>query len=337
MTSSADRLLAVLTEIDNEAAQAEAALTEAQGRAADLDELLAALRVERDALASTLAQRDDTITQLRARIAELEERPAPAPDPDPEPPAGTVFGADATGTTAAAQARVIDKWGSGIAVRQFFTAFSQVAPRDSRIGVVHASWKPTSVSAITETAVRAACANLRAGDVVEVWHESDKKVRDGLYTHSEALARKNRFYEIVKAVRPDLLVANTLTGWEAEPGNSATRGNIDKWAEVRADLLGLDCDGIHGYPYPNYDGEIATARAFLAKFPAYKGWCVPEFGTSRDAANDASGQVRATWATSYGKKFAAAGAAYVCLYEYESTPGNAFSTAAELSAWRTLT
>lgn len=305
-----------------------------RGRIAELDLVVADLR-------SVVEGRDRLIEHLKARVAELE---AGQEEPPPPPPVTTVFGADAASTSLSAQARVIEKWGSYISMRQFFTGFEQVAPRDPRVGVLHCSWKPTSVDAITETAVRAACANLRPGDVVEVWHELDRKVRVGtrtlsgvLITHAVGLAMKNRFYDVVKAVRPDLLVANTLTGWEADPNNSTTKGNIDKWAEVKADILGLDCDGIHGFPYPNYDGEIATAKAFLAKFPAYNGWCVPEFGTSRNATNDASGTERAKWAAGYAAKFEAAGARYVCLYEYESTPGNAFSTSAELAAWSALT
>lgn len=313
----ADDLLAVLSKADTE----RASLAEALGVAAS----------ERNALAAAVAERDTTIAELRARIVELEK-----PDPEPEPRT-TIFGADAAGTGSSAQPIVVAKWGTDIAVRQFFTGFAQIAPRDPSVSIVHASWKPSSVSAITESAVRAATANLLPGDCVEVWHEADKKVRDGIFAHAEGIARKNRFYDVVRIVRPDLLVVNTLTGWEADPNNSTTRGNIDKWAEVRADLLGLDCDGVHGWPYPNYDGEIATAKAFLAKFPAYKGWCVPEFGTSRNATNDADGRTRAMWALGYAEKFAGAGAEYVCLYEYESTVGNAFTTAAELSAWRAVT
>jgi hypothetical protein len=315
--SVTERLLAVLGQVDGEIAETETRANTAEAAAAEL--------------AETVADRDITIDALRVLVAELEARIKELE----HPPTGTVFGADATGTSATGQANVLTKWGDGAAIRQFFTGFGQVAPRDRRASVVHASWKPASLGVITDAAVTAATANLLPGDCVEVWHESDKKVRDGVYTHVEALARKNRFYDTVKRVRPDLLVVNTLTGWEAEPGNSTTRGNIDKWAAVKADLLGLDCDGIHGWPYTNYDGEIAAAVAFVEKFPAYKGWCVPEFGTSRHT-NDQSGATRAQWATTTAAKFKAAGAAYVCLYEFESTPGNAFTTPAELAAWRSL-
>ncbi len=41
------------------------------------------------------------------------------------------------------------------------------------------SWKPDLGSAITDTALVAAFANLKDGDLVEVWHESDVKYRKG--------------------------------------------------------------------------------------------------------------------------------------------------------------
>lgn len=312
-----DELLGILTAHD---AEREANLARAQAAEGEVAELLA------------------EVAALEARVRELEAQ-VPDPDPEPEPdpdPGVTVFGADATGTSGSAQATVIGKWGQGVAIRQFFTGLGQIASRNPDAGIVHCSWKPASVSAITPTAVAAAVANLRPGDCVEVWHESDKKVRDGVYTFDEALRRKNRFYDVIQEVRPDLLVVNTLTGWEAEPGNTSTRGNIDKWAGVKADLLGLDCDGIHGFPYPNYTSEIDTAVEFLEDFPAYKGWCVPEFGTSR-SSQDPTGSARADWATNYANKFLAAGAHYVCLYEYESTTGNAFTTTAEINAWRSFT
>lgn len=302
---------------------------EIQGVRATYDAVVSSLEKVANENSALKRQNEALIVDNAALRAEIERLKALVPVVEV-----TKFGADATGTSSQAQTNVIAKYGDGSAIRQFFTGLPQIAPRNAKASVVHASWKPASVAAITPEAVTAATANLKPGDCVEVWHEIDKKVRDGQFTKAEGIARKNKFYDVVKAVRPDLLVVNTLTGWELEPNNSSTKGNIDQWAEIKADLLGVDCDGVHGWPYPNYDSEIQTAVNFVKKFPSYKGWTVPEFGTSRNAANDASGINRASWAASYAGKFKAAGAKYVCLYTYESTPGNDFTTDAEVNTWR---
>lgn len=301
---------------DAEDAARDAQLSAARGEVQQTHNDLTIALGQRDALAAEA-------TELTARVVDLEQQLA-ALQPV------TLFGASIDGKTASGQSAMLAKWGPS-AGRQFFEAMSNVAPRDPRLTRLHASWKPT-LAAITDAAVRAACVNLLPGDVVEVWHEADAKVKAGTLTFADVVARKNAFHDAVKRVRPDLVVANTLTGWTLDP---KSRSDVDRWGQVRADLLGADCDGIHSWPYPNYDDEIAAALAFLAKFPAYSGWCVPEFGTSRQP-EDADGSVRAAWAAGYGVKFAAAGAQHVPLYEYPSTVGNAFTTPAELAAWSAL-
>jgi hypothetical protein len=248
----------------------------------------------------------------------------------------TQFGASASGTSATAQQGVVDKFGpTSVSVRQFATSFTTVAPRLAGVSIVHYSWKPTSVAAITDTAVRNAVVNLKPGDMVEIWHEADKKVRDGVFSMTEAIARKNAFYEAVKRVRPDLLVANTLTGWEADPDNPTTRGNIDKWAQVKADVLGIDQDGANSWPYPDFKDEVPVVKKFVADFEPYKKWTVPEFGAPA-RPEDPNDTVLASWMRDHATYFRDNGAYAVMWFDYFAANNYILDSPAELDAWRDM-
>lgn len=238
------------------------------------------------------------------------------------------------GTSLAAQRSVLDKWGHGACVRQFFPGFSVPAPRDPGVSVVHASWKPRAADVITPARVAALTADLREGDVVEVWHEPDVKVREGVLDLAEVVERKNRFHDAVRQARPDLRVACTLSGWEADPANPRTHGDLDRWSRVRADLLGLDLDGVHPehLPYPDYHAEADGAVAFVAQHGGYRGWCVPELGAPR-IEGDTDGTARAEWLLVCGLMLDGADAAYVSLFEYPTVPGYELTSKAELAAW----
>lgn len=254
----------------------------------------------------------------------------------PDAPRRTIFGGCPAGggTSLAAAQSVIDKWGGHPAIRMFQA--TGVSPRPVDAGVMHVSWKPTAAQ-ITPAWVTKVCANLLENDCVEVWHEADSKVRKGQLKFDDVVGRKNKFFDAVKSVRPDLRVVNTLTG---QALSDYGHDEWQKWGVVRADLLGLDADGIHDKVAPldiPYEDEIARVARFLSANPGYAGWVVPEFGTSRPGW-DAKGMERAAWASKYGGLFAAAGAAYVCLYDYPSTPGNTFAAGtAEFDVWRGLT
>lgn len=234
------------------------------------------------------------------------------------------------GTSLAAQQSVVDRWWVGAFVRQFMATGR--APRAEDAGRVHISWKPT-LAQITRAWVESATANLLPGDYVEVWHELDRKVRLKALTKADGVARKNRFYDLVTEVRPDLLVVNTLTGQAlSDYGDEEWQ----EWGVVKAHRLGLDADGIHDKRAPldiPYEDEVDRVVRFLSANPSYGGWLVPEFGTSRPGW-DTKGLERAAWATKYGRLFAAAGAEAVALYDYESTPGNQFKPGTpEDAAW----
>ncbi len=323
-----DQLSQILRDADHRLLSAEARVIE--------------LTAETKLLVDEVTTYEMLVADLRAQIEELTQVDEPVPEP-----AKTVFGAcpfkgvSGANPSITDMMKVVTKFGSGIALRVFVgqsdTLTKVARPSKTDVDVMHVSFKPSTVMAITDAAVENAVSNLLPGDVVEVWHESDKKVRDGAYTMPECLARKNRFYDAVKAVRPDLLVANTLTGWEAEPSNPATRGNIDKWADVKADLLGLDLDGINTYPYPNYDAEVQTAVSFVERFGGtYSGWSVPEFTVGRSSTQDPDGAKRVAWAKDIVTKIEAAGGKYVCWFDFNFTPLVALELPAEIDAWKAL-
>lgn len=298
---------------------------------------------ELDRLEGDVATRDEQIAALRARVAELEARECPEPDPEPEPgPVRTLFGACPSypgGQSLDAARRVAGKWGAGVAVRQFKGALAAPSTHQD-FALVHTSFKPDIRGLARgdfDEQVRQVARATPTGHVLEAWHESDKKVNDGAYPYDVAVAAKNRFYDLVKAENPDVLVANTITGWQAEP-KAPHFADLDRWGQVKADILGLDLDGIvpTKLPYPNFEDEVPVALAFLERHAdrGYRHYAVPEFGAPRIDSVDRDGAARARWLEHYAQLFTETGALYVCLYEYDSTPGYALTTAAEVDAWR---
>lgn len=301
-----------------------------------------ALEAGQDALTGRV---DDLESRLAALEAAAAPTPTPTPTPEPTPEAQvatTQFGACPTnpgGFSASAQQTVVDKFGPGASIRQFGTDFTQVAAHVAGAGVVHVSWKPGSVAAITESAVAAATANLEDGDIVEVWHEIDKKIRDGVFTRTEGIARKNAFYDVIQTLnaqpgRPQLLVANTLTGWEADPDNGTTHGDLTQWYDVKADVLGLDLDGIDGLP--DYADEVPVAVAFVDRpGDTYTKWSVPEFG-GEPVAGDADDSDRVAWVNFHGANLRDNGAYTVAYYDYVVSRDYPLDTPASVDAWRTF-
>ena len=161
---------------------------------------------------------------------------------------------------------------------------------------MHVSWKPAIGSDITDSQVTTAFANLKVGDMVEVWHESDVKFRKGQDLQG-MLAMKNKFHEVVDRLRkagkiPWVLTVNTWAGWSVDSTSSVNPANL----HCRADLLGIDMDGVPAndnfYPF--------AARQMGAKFQAaykaggYKGWTVGEF-CMPSVPSDPTGSRRIAW------------------------------------------
>lgn len=262
--------------------------------------------------------------------------------PHPERP-DTRFGAspmrNATGPS------VVTKFGAGASVRMFSQS---IAAPTHPVGAstVHTSFALLRYGVSRDQAMRdvaagkydaqiaAAAKGTPAGDSIEIVHEADKKITDGNTTWPVVLAAKNHFYNVAKAANPKVLIVNTVTGWTAEP---ASGRNFQQWGQIKADIIGIDCDGINPATgaYPNYDAEIAAAVTFVRTHGAtgYKHWAVPEFTAGRQAT-DVDGSKRAAWMTELAHRFRENGALYVDYFDYNNTPKEALEMPKEIAAWR---
>jgi len=288
------------------------------------------------------------IANLEAENANLAQKLADCeaggpPPPPPPPPVGvTDFGACPTKGGSAPQ--VPTKWGQGSALRTFASSGSFTAPAAvANVGTWHHSWKPTIGTAMTTAAVTAAIKNAKPGDYVEVWHEVDVKVNGGSLTQADAnaiKAMKNTFHDVVKAVRPDLKVAHTVSAWLFNdqsgeyPGTANNAGSAEWHAGIRADVIGIDCDGMSNLSkYPDFTSSIKNVRAFIAA-KGFAGWAVPEFMHPR-ISTDPTGQQRANFFTTHGTKFRDGDADYVTLFDYDFRPNQEVIVGSpEYVAWK---
>lgn len=296
-----------------------------------------------------VVQKDATITDLSAEITDLTARLAaceagPDPEPEPEPVKVTLFGSCPVypgGESVNAARTVTTKWGDNAAVRQFKGDFS--AP--NQVGsITHTSYKPNIDDLLAgrlDAEIATVVNGARDGDVLEVWHEADKKVTDGVDTYARLVAAKNYFYDKVKAINPEVLVANTVTGWLFEPTRNPAP-DWRRWGAVKADIIGVDCDGIHPtkLPYTDYTGETERARAFIQEFAAngYRFYAVPEYGSNR-IPGDTDGVDRAKAYTRHGEMWAADPLClFVTAYEYDPSSSYTYrlTTPAEIAAWKSL-
>lgn len=210
----------------------------------------------------------------------------------PPPSTRTQYGACPDG----APSSVVSKYGAGASLRLFNSGGFNTPSRPSGVSKMHVSWKPTIGTTITDTQLISAFTNLRDGDLVEVWHETDVKYRKG-QDLAGMLGMKNQLHDRVVALRnadriPNVLTVNTWAGWSVDSTSSVDPSNL----HCRADLLGIDMDGIPAaenfYPY--------AARQMGSKFVsayrggAYKGWTVPEF-TMPSISSDPTRVRRIEW------------------------------------------
>jgi len=194
------------------------------------------------------------------------------------------------GSSLSAAQRVVDKWGAGVHIRQFTNASSSLPWNPVPSGsLMHRSYKPptTITNAAIDTLLRAA-----EGHYVTFWHEPEN---DGLSTSARnaRINLMNRLYDRNVALGRPATVVPTFTGWMFAANNSGGARTRDLWDGVKGDLLGVDYDGIHSYG-TEYDDETDEVMEWLADNPEYRGWAIPEFGTSR-RPSDPSGAGRTAW------------------------------------------
>ncbi|MDF2460959.1 MAG: Dockerin type domain [Candidatus Saccharibacteria bacterium] len=257
--------------------------------------------------------------------------PTPTPaTPTPTPPTGginTYIGAcpaNPGGTSLTAAQSVLNKWGTGAAIRQFNGDITTGPNHPSGASIVHTSYRP-SVSQVNsgalDTQIEALIQRTPAGDVIEFYHEPDN---DGLTGTgiTDMIKAKNRLYEIKQRVKPTVLVAATMTGGFF--ANYTSESVRQPWYGLKGDLVGLDADGVHDSTGPTYDtsyaDEIAGVKTFMTRNPSagWIGWGVPEHGTSRQPW-DTTGTPRANWFAAQTKLMIDAGARYVMLYDYNTS------------------
>lgn len=293
----------------------------------------AALAAERSAAADVLAVVDSLIVErdhLLARVAELEAVPVVA--------APMRLGAcpERGGTSLAAALTVATKYGSPAVVRQFGGVFT--TPRgDPRLALVHTSFAVNDMAGIVagkyDARITDAARAARAGDVLTLKHEPEDEIARGAFTLAAYVAAWQRFHGLVKAANPQVRTCLTLMAWTFM---AASHRNPADYANVPADLLGIDCDGItpKALPYPDWT-EALTNAARWADLRSM-GLCVPEYGAPR-APDDTTGAARAAAAIRDVHAFAAAGVEYVALFDYPTVPGYPFTMPAETLTWTALT
>jgi hypothetical protein len=156
-------------------------------------------------------------------------------------------------------------------------------------------------------------------------HEIDSKIKKGQTTLAQW---RSKMATLVKMKVPGLsviLTADAFVNKSKRPADYLVAG-VTHW--------GVDFDGIsQSGGYHNYAKELAAVQSFTAAH--HLTWGVAEFGANR-ASNDPSGTARAAWLKTWGGRFAAAGAEYVCLWENNFQAGSNFTTKAENTAVRQL-
>jgi hypothetical protein len=184
---------------------------------------------------------------------------------------------------------------------------------------------------------------MKAGDYAEVWHEADVKFNNGSLTAAQCQQvkdMKNWFYDAIQSVRPDLQVPLTFGAWIFDdrsskyPGTAGDPAESEYWSDVKADVIGIDCDGYASTTnYPDFTSCIKNVKAYIAKH-GFGGWSVPEFIHPR-LASDPSGNGRAGFLTTNGTKMRDGGAAYVTLFDYDYRPNQeVLAGTPEFAAWK---
>jgi hypothetical protein len=202
----------------------------------------------------------------------------------------------------------VTKYGTGASLRGFSGGGLASLSRPAGVSNVHWSWKPTLGQAVTDSQIKAATANLRAGDIVELWHESDVKYRTEAKTYGTAEAQrrltqrltlKNQFHDSVVRLRragaiPRVRTCNTWAGWSVDSTSSVNP--MTPSLHCRADLLGIDMDGIPAsdtfYPYAERQMGAKFVKAMTDG--NYTGWTIPEFCMPA-VPSDPTHQRRITW------------------------------------------
>ena len=252
------------------------------------------------------------------------------------PVAKTLFGA--CPDAGSSPAGVVAKYGNGVAIRWFDSGDGiskvPVRPSKAQCSLFHASWKVLGQT-LTDANVTNACKNLLPGDKVTVEHEFDvKHKKDGSAADLAArMAQVKKFHEIVKRVRPDLVTVSVLAGWRFHP-------NGDDWAPYVgvADVLGVDLDGANDRKaYVDWTACLPEIKK-MANLHYNGRWTCPEYGWPRldTAPESTTGEKRLAEIKREMPTLLAAKPEEIIWFDYPTTPTYPFTTAAEISYWKSL-
>jgi hypothetical protein len=230
-------------------------------------------------------------------------------------PAAAFFGDTPRGYSDAAGVSTMDaNYGPANVVRLFWSGTAGVSPAPDRRVVGSIKTINSGTAAWASTMWR--------------WtyqHEIDSKIKKGLMTLPEWRAGMDSLVALNVPGLSVVLTADAFVNPTKNPSDYLVPGVTH---------LGVDFDGIsQSTGYHDYSRELAAVQAFTQAHGLT--WGVAEFGANR-ASNDPDGSVRAAWLQTWGGRFAAAGAEYVCLWENNSQTGSTFTTAAENAAVREL-
>jgi hypothetical protein len=242
--------------------------------------------------------------------------PPPATSPGPAPaPLDTLFGDTPRSSSSAAAVAAMDaRYGSAQVVRLFWSGAARPSP-------VHG--RPVVGSIKRIDAGTAAWASTMWRWTYE--HEIDSKIKKGMTTLAEWRRSMDSLVALKVPGLSVILTADAFVSRSKNPSDFLVPGVTH---------LGVDFDGIsQSGGYHDYSRELAAVEAFTRAH--HLTWGVAEFGANR-ASNDPSGTARAAWLKTWGERFAAAGAEYVCLWEADSQSGSDFTTPAETAAVRQL-
>jgi hypothetical protein len=260
------------------------------------------------ALAAAAAQHDvdaAALAEANARIAELEG----------DIPGATLFGnTPRTGSNPTGVASIDAVYGPSKVMRLFWSRGAGPIPVSDGRKVVGS--------------IKVIDSNTKAwADQVWRWayqHEIDAKVKKGQFTLPQWHADMTSLVALGSTGLSVILTADCFVNPGKHPADFLIPGVVH---------LGVDFDGISGSTYHDYSKELAAVVAFVKANGLT--WGVGEFGANRAPA-DTDGSLRAKWLLDWARRFADAGAEYVCLWEQNGQAGSDFTTPAEIAAVRQL-
>lgn len=290
-----------------EAAVAAGASTEA-ATLAGVQAQLAAEQAKDNQDQLEIASLQDTVVSLKAQIAALQG------GTPPPPPSKVLYGSDgAIGSNPAAVAAADAKWGTTTPVFRWFDPGPPSVVPDTKHQYV------MSCKTLNPSLMATNYANAFRSVYV---HEIDSKVHKGQMT---AAQWQSDMAKLVAAKVPNLCVILTAYCF--------VTGNPEDYVVPGVKHFGVDLDGISGWPYHDYTREIGLVKAYCAKHGM--DWGVGELGANQ-APQDPNDTFRGGWLVKTAQQAAAAGASWVCLWEYSGQSGSELKQAASIGAWQAL-